>query len=353
MRILVTGATGLIGCHAVAALCDAGHTVRVLVRDPGKLDGVLAPFGRGAADVESVAGALEDGAVLDHALRDCEGLLHCAGRFSPDRREARALEETNVEGTRRVLAAAERAAARGPFERAIYVSSILALFPPSGPRMTAEDDVTSPSEMYAATKAAAERIARDAQERLPLTIVYPAAVQGPDDPTFSIGPKLVADALSSASVLVTEGGLPTTDVRDLARVLVAIVGGADTSARLMAPSFFVEHAAYHALLRDLTGRPLRAQRTPGWLLRGMGRVGDLLGLLGRPVQLTSEAAAVLTRSVPVDDAEARRLLGREPIDVERSFRDLIEWMVEAGHLSAEAAGRAAPAAAPGSPSVGI
>jgi len=73
----------------------------------------------------------------------------------------------------------------------------------------------------------------------------------------------------------------------------------------------------------------------------MGRAGDVLGLLGRPVQLTSEAAAVLTRSVPVDDTESCTLLGRRPIDAETSFRDLIAWMVEAGHVSASQAGEVA------------
>jgi nucleoside-diphosphate-sugar epimerase len=342
MKILVTGATGLIGCHAAAGLREAGHTVRLLVRDASRLDAVFAPFGLSGGDFEVSVGALEDEGALDDALRGCSGLLHCAGRFSPDRRDAAALRQTNVEGTQRVLEAAERARTDAALERVVYVSSILALFPAPGPKMRASDEVASPAEMYAATKADAERVARAAQSRLPLTIVYPAAVQGPDDPTFSIGPKLVADALVEGSVLVTDGGLPTTDVRDLARVFVAIFGGAPHAERMMGPAFYVEHAAYHRLLRDLTGRDLRAQRLPGWLLRAMGRVGDWMGLLGRPVQLTSEAAAVLTRSVPVDDDEARRLLDCPPITAEDSFRDLIAWMVEAGHVPPEAAGRIGP-----------
>ena len=35
MRVLVTGATGFVGPHIVQALVDAGHTVRVLEREPG------------------------------------------------------------------------------------------------------------------------------------------------------------------------------------------------------------------------------------------------------------------------------------------------------------------------------
>ena len=37
--ILVTGATGYIGARLVPRLLEAGYRVRVLVRDPGRLDG--------------------------------------------------------------------------------------------------------------------------------------------------------------------------------------------------------------------------------------------------------------------------------------------------------------------------
>lgn len=336
MRVLVTGATGLIGCHSVASLIEAGHTVRVFVRDATKLDRVLAPFGLGEADVEVALGEVADGDAVRAGLADCQGLLHCAGLFSPELADEALLVETNVKGTRSVL----EAAADAGLEKAVYVSSILALFPPRGASMTSNDAVTEPSSMYAATKADAERVARELQERMPLTIIYPAAVQGPDDPTFSIGPQLVAGALASGEVLVTEGGLPTTDVRDLAPVIVGIFDGKSTANRMMGPAFYLRHDRYHEILETLTGRTLKARRMPGWLLRFLGRLGDVAQRLGRPVQLTYEAAQVLTRSVPVDDHEACRILGRPKISDEESMGDLMAWMVAAGHLDAESAGRA-------------
>ena len=50
MRIAVTGGTGFIGAHTVRALLDAGHEVRLLVRDPVLFETVLQPLGVGDVD---------------------------------------------------------------------------------------------------------------------------------------------------------------------------------------------------------------------------------------------------------------------------------------------------------------
>ncbi|HNE38190.1 MAG TPA: NAD(P)H-binding protein, partial [Microthrixaceae bacterium] len=51
MRVLVTGATGFVGSHAVAEMLSAGHDVRCLVRDPSRLDGALSSTDRERVDV--------------------------------------------------------------------------------------------------------------------------------------------------------------------------------------------------------------------------------------------------------------------------------------------------------------
>lgn len=63
MSVLVTGATGYIGGRLVTRLLEAGHAVRVLVRDPGRIVG--RPW---AGRVETVAGDLLDPVTLGPAL---------------------------------------------------------------------------------------------------------------------------------------------------------------------------------------------------------------------------------------------------------------------------------------------
>ena len=338
----MTGATGLIGAHASARLALAGHEVRALVRDAEKLARVLAPFPGAAASVEPVAGDVTDAACVRRALAGCEGVLHCAGVFSHELAAAERLRRVNVEGTRTLLgAAAERVA--GPI---VHVSSLLALrLPPPGPLQRVTDPIARPRAMYAATKARAERIARELEASgAPVAIVYPSSTHGPFDPTLGSGPEFIANMLRSGRVLVTAGGLSYGDVRDLAALLAALFAPGVRPQRWFAPATFVTHARLHALLCELTGRELAAIRLPAWGLRALGRAGDLRQrLLRRPALLTSEAAAVLTRSVPVDDGDARRLLGGDPIPIERSLRELLVWMHGAGVLDARRVGRLAPA----------
>ena len=61
--VLVTGATGYIGGRLVPRLLDEGHTVKVLVRSPGKIAGV--PW---RDQVEVVESSLDDGGALRAAL---------------------------------------------------------------------------------------------------------------------------------------------------------------------------------------------------------------------------------------------------------------------------------------------
>lgn len=69
--VLVTGATGYIGGRLVPRLLEAGHTVKVLVRTPSKMDGV--PW---LGKVEVVESSLDDGGALRDALTGVDVLYY-------------------------------------------------------------------------------------------------------------------------------------------------------------------------------------------------------------------------------------------------------------------------------------
>lgn len=171
--IYITGATGFIGERLARRLCERGETIRCLVRAPAR-GARLQALG-----AELVIGDVTDELAHLSGLRDAEMAYHLAAIYDVGVVDRRALERTNVEGTRAFLNALSQA--RTP--RAVYVSSTVALGPtPPGEREPREAyDGPYPSH-YHRTKAEAHRLARRAQQRgAPLVIVCPSFVYGPGD----------------------------------------------------------------------------------------------------------------------------------------------------------------------------
>lgn len=336
MKVFLTGSTGLIGIHIANRLLASGRELRVLVRDKDKLRQCLQPFDIDIDQIDVVTGDINDRQMLKQHMSGCDAAIHAAGLFSDKLQDEALLRKTNVEGTENFLACATELG----IDPVIYISSILALFPPKGDMQRADDEVVTPRGMYAKTKAEAEQIARDyRQQGAPIITVYPAAVHGAHDPTFSLGPKNIADFLKSGTVLVTQGGLAYTDVRDIAALVDCALEFKGEARGFMYGGPFLTHMELHALLTKITGRTLKAAKVPGLILRAVGRLFDTITALGgRPFRLTVEAADVLTRSVPCEDQPTIDALKFTPTSAEDSFRDLLLWMYQSGRLKREQVG---------------
>lgn len=112
MRVLVTGGTGFVGCHIVAALVQAGHTVRLLVRDRDKTQASLRPFGAdvvAAAQQDVVVGDVLDPQAVRDAVNGCDAVVHAAAIYSLDPRRSAEIQRTNVDAAENVLGEAVRA----------------------------------------------------------------------------------------------------------------------------------------------------------------------------------------------------------------------------------------------------
>ncbi|MBA3654776.1 MAG: NAD(P)H-binding protein, partial [Actinobacteria bacterium] len=123
--VLVTGGTGTLGRLLVTRLDDAGHDVRILSRRPGP--GPERPRRAGSTGPERALragstgrlfqGDLRTGEGLDAAVAGVDVIAHCAS--SP----LRQTDETDVEGTRRLIAAVT-AQAGGALPHLVYVSIV-------------------------------------------------------------------------------------------------------------------------------------------------------------------------------------------------------------------------------------
>ncbi|MGB1276081.1 MAG: NAD-dependent epimerase/dehydratase family protein, partial [Nannocystaceae bacterium] len=194
MHVLITGGAGFIGSHLCAAATAVGHRVRVLddlsTGLRRNLDGV---------EVDLRVGTISDPECCDAAMKDIEVVLHLAARGSVPRslQDPRGTLRTNVDGTATLLEAAQKAGVR----RFVQASSSAVYgIQPGFPRHEALG--LDPRSPYAASKAAAEQLARawHASWGLETCSLRPFNVYGPrqraDCAYAAVVPKFIQAALS-------------------------------------------------------------------------------------------------------------------------------------------------------------
>src|SRR5437763_5409603 len=227
MRVLVTGASGLIGRHTVELLLGEGHDVRTFQRN--------ALLTKADSSVESVIGDVRTNlASLCAAAQGCQAVVHLAGRgdVAESRRDPHGYAQLNANGTLNALEAARAAGA-------MFVLASSQRVYPLQPRPCREDDRLAPDSPYGYTKWVAELWCRMASEQFGLTtrVLRFFSVYGPGQQAnggSGVVTIFARAALAGEPLLVQSAGQRDfTDARDVARgILLALHGPADSTHRV-------------------------------------------------------------------------------------------------------------------------
>ena len=199
--MLVTGGTGYVGSHSIAALASAGHRIRVLARSPERIPAALEPLG--VDGVETTIGDVTEPAAVERALQGCDAVLHAASVFSMDARKA---DEMQLgERSRHRHRARHRAPARARPDR-VRVERARAA--PAGRRGGPHPGLAGEAATwpYCRSKADSELVARKYQALgAPVVSVMPAALWGPQDPHLGEGVTLATNVLRNRYPVVMRG----------------------------------------------------------------------------------------------------------------------------------------------------
>lgn len=323
-RLLVTGATGLLGSHVVLEALARGWQVRALVRRP---DGAAVLAEAGA---EIVRGDVLSAASLRRAMTHCDSVVHTAAAIGAGNDPA--LRAVNVVGTENVLDAAAWAAAR-----VVHVSSTAVFGGARYHAVPTDEETPLPTlrawDHYGRTKQAAERLALTAsgEGRVWAAVVRPPVMYGERDRQFV--PR-VAPVLRRGWAPLPGGGtttLPLVHAGSAARGILAALGYDRADGRI-----------YHltedrpVTLRDVVegaarglGRPVRTLSVPRAAAGGFfALLAATLTCVGR-VDLARHAPGtyrMLTRDNPFSTGRARAELGWRPrIEPREALEDAFRW----------------------------
>ena len=327
MRVLVTGATGFLGGHLLDALRGDGARVAALVRSAEAAERLRAD------GVEAFVGTLDDAGGLRAALRTpTDAVFHTAADTSPWRGHAARQTQTNVEGTRALLAAAESAGVR----RFIHTSSVSAygqqerVLDEDAPRLGAQSWIN-----YERTKAAAEALVAEAGERgrIETVILNPAHILGPGDRHNWARLFLLIDQDKLPGAPPGSGAF--ADVREVARAEVAAWRRPVAGRRFLLGG---EHASFLELVQAIAARLERkapAHPLPAPLLRAHARLLELVAsLTRREPKPTPEAVSFTCHHLRVDSTRALRELDYRLTPLADLVGDTIDWLRAQGLLQA-------------------
>src|SRR5438105_1894403 len=172
MKVLITGATGLLGGHLIQELQQRGDQIRALVLPVENAEKLIAQ------GVEVVRGDVTDATTLAPAVKGIEIILHLAGMMGVDRPLAD-YRLVNVTGTENLYRAAQVAGVR----RFVHTSSHTVYGLGYGRFLTEEDELRPDPDPYSITKAEGDRLIRRLMlnSGIETVILRPGTFFGPGD----------------------------------------------------------------------------------------------------------------------------------------------------------------------------
>ena len=338
MRVMMTGGTGFAGSHTVRRYLDAGHSVRLLVREAEKVRRVFDPFEIEIPEADVIVGDITDEESVTRAMQGCDAVYHGAALVEMKRSMAERVLETNRRGVELVVGGA----ARKGLASIVYVSSISVFFEPGRGPLHIDMPIAAGTTAYAKSKSQAEHEVRRMQaEGAAIRISYPTGIVGPEDPGLSDANQAIYTFLSQTGVN-TSSGFQIVDVRDLAELHLRLLEQTEGSSRYAAAGPMLSWPETYQVLDELTGRWTRRFPIPGPLFRALGSVGDRIkDVYDFSFPLTRDAMEFATRWPGCSGEQTTREIGVSFREASETYRDTIRWMYEVGHLTSKQVGKLA------------
>ena len=317
-KTLVTGGSGFLGSHVVRALAERGDHLRVLVRRGSSLDHLSD------LEIERTGGDVTDRRAVRRAMQGIDRVFHLAGTTSMRPQNRDAVFELNVKGTRIVLEEALAA----EVERVVHTSSVAAIGPARARGTADESQPFRAGHLgiaYANSKHEAEVEAlRLAAHGLPVVIVNPSFVLGPDDPKGT-SMDLVRRFLLGRIPAYVDGGLNIVDVRDIADGhLLADQKGQVGERYILAGRNFTLDRLFADFAR-ISGREQPPVKLPG---RPTAFAVQAMVWAGLPLPVSPDEVRSATLWWTYRNTKARRELGFEPRPHEETLEDAVRWQMD-------------------------
>lgn len=329
-KVLITGASGLIGNHVTRLCLEKGDDVRVMVM-PGE---DRSPFN--GMDVEFVEGNLLDPPSLGRAVKGIEQLYHMAALFAVWTKDPDLHYKINVSGTEAMLNAAM---AEG-ISKVVYTSSVAAIGIPGNGQLANEDTPFNCwpwASEYILSKYLSHHLVQGMVSKgLPATMVLPGLPFGPGDRNPTPTGTMIVRTLQGKMKNFWEGGICPVDVRDVAmgHVLAMEKGRVGESYILANKEANMTNQEFLQLVGRIAGiDDVASKEVPVSTMLRVAKIAEFFSkITGKAPMTTYKNTLFVTQHAYVDSSKAVNELGLPQTPIEEAVKDAVDWFRANGYV---------------------
>lgn len=324
MKILITGADGMLGSNLTRLLLARGHEVSVLIHPDSRaktLEGL---------NVNKFQGDILQPETLAIPLSGQDAIVHAAATTAiwPPRSEI--IRKINVEGTKNII----DAVLQHNISRMVFIGS--------GSSVNAKPDSSGKSVFpgakygldYIDTKHEALQLVMEAVKKrnLPALAILPSFMIGPYDSLPGSGKMILAVAKGKLK-FYTGGGRNFIHVNDVATAIANSLESGKTGRCYLACNENLSYREFLGKVSRIVGRPKPRFRIPDFAVKLTGMLGSGIGsLTGREPLLSYPMARISCDNQFMADDGSREELKIPKTDIEVAVQECYNWFLENNYL---------------------
>ncbi len=324
MRVLITGADGLLGSNLVRLLLRRGYIVRVFLFPSSKsksLDGL---------DIEIFYGNILEPNSMNPAFADCDAVIHAAAMTNVWPARSVLVREVNITGTANAI----EAALNHKIKRFIYVGSGSSVNAQSGESTKYAFPGARFGLDYIDSKYEALNLVLEAvrTKSLPALAVLPTFMIGAYDYLPGSGQMILAVA-NGKMKFYTSGGRNYVHVLDVATAIANALEMGTIGKYYIAGNENLTYKEFISKTAEIVNKPKPLIQIPSWLVKSIGYCGTVFGTwFGKQPMISYPIACISCEKQYVTSADAINELEMPQTAIEIAIRDCYSWFLENNYI---------------------
>ncbi len=318
MKILVTGANGLLGHHVVMQLQQMHHDIRIILRGSRNLY-----FDK--TGIEIIQGNFTDYISLKKAADGCDAIIHIAAVTATDLLHYDDYRSVNTTGAANVIRVADEL----NINRIVFVSTANTIGYGNPEKMADEHcDIEYPftKSFYARSKVEAEKLFVAASKKTGrhVIIINPTFMIGSHDVKPSSG-KLMLMGYRRRWMFTPKGGKNFVAVTDVATAVCNALTMGQNGERYLASGVNLSFTEFYKIQSRVGEYEQNIIEIPDALLEMAGKAGDFIRLFGVKTEICSMNLNQLTIREYYTNKKAVQELKMPKKPIEQAIEEALEW----------------------------